>query len=145
MPDDFGNPFRKHDKLYLFEHPTPRRFPMIAVAKIASCGFMLSLGLFDSVQAAERIKSDPCGERTGGQPPVKCDRGAHQGVHTIKGEVLHINGANLLVKKSDGEEVIFHIDPATQLSGPLSLGDRIEANVNEVEGEKHAVSIRQTE
>jgi hypothetical protein len=115
---------------------------MIALAKIASCGFMLSLGLFDTTQAAERVKPDPCAEETGSQPdPVK----AHQGVHTIKGKILHINGANLLVKQSGGEEVIFHIDLSTQMSGPLILGDCIEAKVNEVEEEKHVVSIRQIE
>ena len=71
-----------------------------------------------------------------------CDREARQGIHIINGEVLHINGANLLVKQSDGEEVIFHIDLSTQTSERVRPGDRIEANVNLVEGEKHVLSIR---
>ena len=117
---------------------------MTAVATIASCGFILSLGLSDTTQAAEGAKPDPCAERTGGQSnPVKCDKEAHQGIRTIKGEVLHINGANLLVKQSDGKEVIFHIDLSTQMIGPLTPGDRIEAEINEVDDEKHVVSIRQ--
>ena len=73
---------------------------------------------------------------------MKCDADSRQGIHTINGEILHINGANLLVKQSDGEEVIFHIDLSTQTSGQVKPGDRIEANVNEVEGEKHVLSIR---
>ena len=61
--------------------------------------------------------------------------------HTIRGEVLHINGARLLVKQTDGEEAIFHIDLSTQMSGHIGPGSRIEANVNEVEGKKYALSI----
>ena len=78
----------------------------------------------------------------GQQIPVKCESDSRQGIHTIKGEILHINVANLFVKQSDGEEVISHIDLSTQTSGRVKPGDRIEANVNEVEGEKHVLSIR---
>jgi hypothetical protein len=119
---------------------------MVSLPKIIgsiSFGVILCLSLSDGIQAAERPKSDPCAERIGGETnPVKCDRESPQGIHIVNGEVLHINGANLLVKQSDGEEVIFHIDLSTQTSGRVRPGDHIEADVNEVEGEKHVLSIR---
>ena len=119
---------------------------MVSISKIMgrmSFSFLLCLSLADGTQAVERVKPEPCAERLGGQQnPVKCDSDSRQGIHTINGEILHINGANLLVKQSDGEEVIFHIDLSTQTSGRVKPGDRIEANVNEVEGEKHVLSIR---
>ena len=44
-----------------------------------------------------------------------------------------MNGANLLVKKTDGEEVLLRTDLNTQVGGQISPGDRIEAEVNAVE------------
>ena len=68
--------------------------------------------------AIVRVKQpDPCGERPRGQPNLaKCDWEKKQGIRTITGEVLHINGARLLVKQVDGEEVILHIDPSTRVT-----------------------------
>jgi hypothetical protein len=37
---------------------------------------------------------------------VKCDKERQQGIHTIRGEGLHMNGERLLVKQADGEEAI---------------------------------------
>jgi hypothetical protein len=89
-----------------------------------------------------KARAQACAERKDGQPdPVKCDKERQQGIHTIRGEVLHLNGARLLVKQTDGEEAIFHIDLSTQMSGHIGPGSRIEANVNEVEGKKYALSI----
>ena len=118
---------------------------MISIPKIIgviSCGFVLCLSLSTVGQARHRMGPDPCADRKGGLPGlVKCDAETRQGIHTFTGEVLHINGARLLVKQSDGEEVIFHIDLSTQIGGHIGPGSRIEAKVNEVEGEKHALSI----
>ena len=61
------------------------------------------------------------------------------------GEILHINGANLLVKKTDGEEVLLRTDLTTQVGGQISPGDRIEAKVNAVEGETHVLSINKAQ
>ena len=58
-----------------------------------------------------------------------------------KGEVLPINGARLLVKQTDGEEVIYQINLSTKIGGDIRPGNRIEAKVNEVEGERLVISI----
>lgn len=110
---------------------------------MVSCGFMLCLGLSNVTRADEYRNYDPCAEIPGNQPnPLKCGKKVQQGIHTITGEVLHINGANLLVKQSNGMEVVFHIDLSTQMSGHIGPGSRIEAKVNETEGEKHVLSIK---
>ena len=116
---------------------------MVSIPKIIgviSGGFVLCVSLSDVSQARHRLGSDPCVEGKG--PGIQqCGVDRRQGVRTITGEVLHINVAKLLVKQSDGEEVIYHIDLSTQIGGNIRSGSRIEANVNEVEGEKHALSI----
>ena len=71
----------------------------------------------------------------------KCGAGKQQGVRTITGEVLHINGTRLLVKQTDGEEVIYQINLSTKISGDIRPGNRIQAKVNEVEGERLVISI----
>ena len=62
------------------------------------------------------------------------------GSHTIKGEVVHVEGPNYFVKGKDGKEVHLHTDSTTQMmTGIIGKGDRVEAQVNE---ENHALSIR---
>jgi len=116
---------------------------MVFIPKIIGVilgGFVLCLSLSDVSQARHKLGSDPCVD--GKNPGIEqCGAERRQGVRTITGEVLHINGARLLVKQSDGEEVIYHIDLSTQIGGNIRPGSRIEANVNEVAGEKHALSI----
>ena len=112
---------------------------------VVSCDVVLCLSLSNITQADEYRKFDPCAEIPGRQPnPVKCGEKPQQGIHTIRGEVLHMNGANLLVKKTDGQEVLLRIDLSTQMSGEIRPGNRIEASVNEVEGEKHVLSLNKT-
>jgi predicted thioesterase len=66
----------------------------------------------------------------------------HNGVSTPSEVKFYISRAReLLVKQTDGEEAIFHIDLSTQMSGHIGPGSRIEAKVNEVDGEKYALSI----
>jgi hypothetical protein len=108
--------------------------------------FVLCLSLSHVTHADEYRNFDPCAEILGSQPnPEKCGKKTQEGIHTVKGEILHINGANLLVKKNDGEEVLLHIDLSTQVGGKISPGNRIEAKVNEVEGEKHVLSINKAQ
>ena len=118
---------------------------MAAIPKIMgviSCSFLLCQSLSNVTQADEYRNFDPCAEIPGRQPnPVKCGKKPQQGIHTITGEILHMNGANLLVKKTDGEEVLLRIDLSTQVGGQINPGNRIEAKVNEVEGEKYVLSI----
>ena len=93
------------------------------------------------------MKPDPCADRKGGQPAdlAKCDADAREGIDTVKGEVLHVDGNSYLIQRSDGKEVRLQTDTNTQTSGMISQGDRIEAKVQEVENQKHVVrSIRQT-
>ena len=111
--------------------------------RILSCGFMLCLSLSESTQADEYRKYDPCAEIPGKQSnPGKCGEKPEKGLHIITGEVLHINSTNLLVKQSNGEEVVFRIDLSTQINGRITPGSHIEAKVNEIGGERHALSIR---
>lgn len=121
---------------------------MVAILKIigvVSCTVVLCLSLSHITQADEYKKFDPCAQIPGRQPnPVKCGEKPQQGIHTIKGEILHMNGANLLLKKTNGEEVLLRIDLSTQMSGQISQGNHIEASVNEVEGEKYVLSLNKT-
>ncbi|HSV89944.1 MAG TPA: hypothetical protein VLH80_02545 [Nitrospiraceae bacterium] len=109
---------------------------------VISCSIVLCLGLLNAAQAGERKSIDPCAEWKDRQlNPVKCDKERHLGIHTIRGEALHIHGPRLLVKQTDDEEAIFHIDLSTQLNGHIGPESRIEANVNDVAGKKYALSI----
>ena len=121
---------------------------MVSIPKIngvVSCGVVLCLSLSNITQADEYKNFDPCAQIPGRQPnPVKCSEKPDQGIHTITGEILHMKGANLLVKKTDGEEVLLRIDLSTHMSGQISPGNRIEASVNEVEGEKYVLSLNRT-
>ena len=106
-------------------------------------GFLLCLSLSTGTQADEYKAYDPCAQIPGRQlNPEKCSEKPEQGLHTITGEILHMNGANLLIKKADGEEVLLRNDLNTQVGGQISPGNRIEAKVNAVEGETHVLSIR---
>ena len=121
---------------------------MVSIPKIIGVvvyHLVLCLSLSNATQADEYRKFDPCAEIPGRQPdPVKCGEKPQLGLHTITGEILHMNGANLLVKRTNGEEVLLHIDLSTQMNGQISPGSRIEATVNEVEGEKHVLSLNKT-
>ena len=65
-------------------------------------------------------------------------------METIKGEVLRVDGNNYRIQRFDGREVRLYADQNTQTSGMINRGDRIEATVQEVEDQKHVLSIRQT-
>ena len=114
-----------------------------------ACGFLLCLGLSNAAQAeekppaAERMKPDPSADRKGSLPGlVKSNEDTLQGINTIKGEVLRVDGENYVVHRSDGKEVSLHTDSTTQMTGNIRTGDRIEARVN---AQRHALSIRQAE
>jgi hypothetical protein len=121
---------------------------MVSIPQIlglVSCGVVLWLNLSYVSQADEYRSFDPCAQIPGRQPnPAKCSEKPQQGIHTITGEILHVKGANLLVKKTDGKEVLLRIDLSTQMSGQINPGTHIEARVNEVEGETHVLSLSRT-
>ena len=85
---------------------------MVSIPKIVavlSCGFLVGLGL------------------------------SLNGIHTIKGEVLHVEPSYYLVNQYDGYQVRLHIDETTQMTEHISPGEHIEAKVTD---EHHALSIR---
>lgn len=122
---------------------------MVSIPKIIgvmSCSVVLCLSLSNVTQAAEKMEVDPCADRKGGQPNLlKCDEETRQGIHTIKGEVLRIDGDSYLIQGYDGKEVRYRVDSGTEMSGPIGRGDRIEAKVREVNDEKRVLSLRQLE
>jgi hypothetical protein len=61
------------------------------------------------------------------------------GIHTIKGEVLHVEPSYYFVNQYDGYQVRLHVDETTRMTGHISPGEHIEAKVND---EYHALSIR---
>ena len=103
---------------------------MVSIPRIIgvmSCSLMLCLSLANVTQAADK------------------HRETQEGVHTIKGEVLRVDGADYLVRVSGGKEVRLRVDSATEMSEPIGRGDRIEAKVREVNDEKSVLSLRQVD
>jgi len=54
-----------------------------------------------------------------------------QGVRTIQGEVVRVDGENYIVKSDDGREVQFQADMMTRRLETIQSGDRIEADVDD--------------
>jgi len=118
--------------------------PILKIIAVISCSVVVFMSLSDITQARHRMEPVPCDDRKGGLPGlVKCNAETQQGIRTITGEVMHINGARLLIKQADGEEMILHVDLSTQMGAHIGPGSRIEAKINEVEGGKYALSISQ--
>jgi hypothetical protein len=129
------------------EHSTKEGSNMLFIPKIVglmSCGFVLCLSV--SSQAIERMPNDPCGDRKGGQSDLtKCNEEALRGIDTVKGELLRVENESYFVKKTDGKEVVLHVDGTTQMYDHIRPGDNIEAKfrTNTVEDKKHTISMRQ--
>ena len=68
---------------------------------------------------------------TKGHPPL-------QGVRTIQGEVVRVDGENYIVKSDDGREVQLQADIMTRRLETIQSGDRIEADVDD---DNHAVLL----
>jgi len=120
---------------------------MVSIPKIVgvmSCAFVLSLGLSNASQAAEKMSPDPCAERKGGQPNLtKCSEEAQMGIETIKGELLRVDGETYSVKKYDGKEAALHVDGTTQVYGNVREGDPIEAKTQKLDGDRQrTISIK---
>ena len=132
---------------------------MVSIPKVIgvlSCGFLLSLGLSNAVQAehapapSDVMKTDSVTDRQGFQSDddkqknVDNEKGSNssKGAKTIKGELFRVEEGNYFVKGQDGKEVRLHTDKTTQMTGDIKKGDRIEAQVND---QNHALSIRSTQ
>jgi hypothetical protein len=125
---------------------------MVSIPKtigVVSCGFLLCLGLSNAAQAdnaassADKLKADQSDRRQGGQEAGEkqmndMEGGQSEGSKTIKGEVLTVEGDNLLVKTQDGKEVRLHTDHTTQKARNIEPGERIEAKVTD---QDHALAV----
>ncbi len=129
---------------------------MVSIRKVVgvlSCGFLLSLGLSNAVQAehapapSDVMKTDSQTDRQGFQSDddkqknVDSEKGSisASGAKTIKGELSRVEDGNYFVKVKDGKEVRLHTDKTTKMTGEIKKGDHIEAQVNT---KNHALSIR---
>ena len=113
---------------------------MVSISKavgLLSCGVVLCLGLTNAVSAADGMKTAPP-ERQGGQAGIRGELDKFKGGFVIQGEVMRIDGENYVVKGQDGKEVRLHVNEATEKTGTITQGDRIEAEVN---NQNHALSI----
>ena len=134
--------------MYTFLYLTEEALPgyLFQIIGVMSCSVVLCLSLSNVTQAADKMEIDPCADRKGGEPNLaKCDEETRQGIHTIKGKVLRVDGDNYLVQGFNGKEVSLHVDSATQTSGRIGRGDSIEAKVREVNDEKRVLSLRPLE
>jgi hypothetical protein len=114
--------------------------PFPKIVGSVSSGFVLCLSLNSITQAA----ADPCLDKQGSQSSVaKCGEEKRNGIETIKGEVLVIEGDNYMVQKFYGKAVWLVSDAASQVKGRIVLGDSIEAKVREVDNQKRVLSIHQ--
>jgi hypothetical protein len=125
---------------------------MVSIPKavgVLSCGFLLCLGLSYAAQAdsaasaADKLKADQSDRRQGGQEAGEQQMNGMEGDHaiggkTIKGQVLGVEGDNIVVKGEDGKEVRLHTDETTQKAKNIVPGQDIEAKVND---QNHALSI----
>jgi len=125
---------------------------MVSIPKtigVLSCGVLLCLGLSNAAQAdnaassVDKLKADQSDRRQGGQEAGEkqmndMEGGQSKGGTSIKGEVLGVEGDNLLVKAKEGKEVRLQIDETTQKVRNIEPGERIEAKVND---QNHALWI----
>jgi len=125
---------------------------MVSIPKtigVLFCGVLLCLGLSNAAQAdnaassVDKLKADQSDRRQGGQEAGEnhmndMEGGQSKGGTSIKGEVLGVEGDNLLVKAKEGKEVRLQIDETTQKVRNIEPGERIEAKVND---QNHALWI----
>ena len=114
---------------------------ILKIIGVMSCSFVLCLSLSNVTQAG--MNRDPCADRKGELPNLmKCEAETRQGIKTIKGDVLYIERDSLVVERFDGKKVYLHIDETTKMGSFIGRGDRIEANVREVNDQEYVLTIR---
>jgi len=77
---------------------------------------------------AEHTSANPC-ESRGGQSVLAAEQDHGNDGHTIRGEVLRVEGTTYVVRDQGGKEVSLHANQTT--AKPVTEGDFIQANVNE--------------
>ena len=96
-----------------------------------------------NTQPTDNIRPSECSELKGGHRDLaKCEEDKKLGIDTVKGEVLHIEKSTYVVQRFYGKEMQLDTDASTQVTGPIGLGDSIEAKVLEENAMKHVLSIR---
>ena len=115
---------------------------MVSIPKIIGvipCGVVLSLA-----NVTQAFGPNPCAMRKGGLPNLLlCSEEQQQGIRSIKGEVLRVDGPNLLVERFNGKEVRLHFDPTVKNGSTIDPGDRIEAKLADLNDEELVLAIRE--
>ena len=115
---------------------------MISIPKVVgvlTCGFLLCLGLSNTAQSGPPASLADPAVRKGGQAGVRGEQGKLKGGHRIEVDVLRVEAEHYFVMGQDGREVRLHTDRSTKMTGNISQGARIVANVDD---QNHARSIR---
>ena len=117
---------------------------MVSIPKIIgviSCGVVLSLSLASVTQAFER---NLCATRKGGLPNlVACSKEKQQGIQTLKGKVLRVDGDTLLVEWFNGKEAQLHLGPSLKEGNKFTPGEQIEVKVADRDHEETVLSIHE--
>ena len=103
------------------------------VIGMMSCSFLLFLGLSITSSAIGEMKVVPPASptaREGGQAGHKGEMDKLKASRLVAGQVLRVEGDDYYVKRKDGKEVRLHADPTTEKIGNIRQGDRIEADVD---------------
>jgi hypothetical protein len=98
---------------------------MLSITKLVSvlsCGVLLCLGLSQEAYAADEVGASRL-----------------QQAKVIKGDLVHVDYGDYIIKEKDGKEVRVHTDKKTQIMGQVKKGDRVEAKVDD---QNNALSIR---
>jgi hypothetical protein len=85
----------------------------------------------DAASATDEMQTDQSDRKTNESPRTT----------SIQGEVLRIEGHNYVVRENDGKVVRLHADSTTQMTGGISPGYSIEAQVDD---QNHARTMRST-
>jgi translation initiation factor IF-1 len=86
---------------------------------------------------ADDMKAGPP-ERNSGHPDQKDMTMQSQGVYSIQGDVVRVEGDNYFVKGQDGKEISLHADNTTMKTDKIKPGDRVEVKIDE---NNHALSM----
>jgi hypothetical protein len=118
-----------------------RTGPATYFVGILLVALMTTLGC--NTHTTDNIRPNECSELKGGHRDLaKCEEDKKLGIDTVKGEVLHIEKSTYVVQRFYGKEMQLNTDASTQVTGPIGLGDSIEAKVLEENAMKHVMSIR---
>ena len=94
------------------------------VARVVHKGKETSIKSLKKLLSTSIISSSPAGAPAG----------------MIEGEVLKIDGESYLVKEADGKEVHLKVDNRTWKDGNITVGDRIQINLDDFQS-VHAASV----